>query len=66
MLLQPILAMAYQCTAIGERQTVICLFIKYTPREFEVHLVGTGNEPSQHIGKWQKAEITGMAISLLV
>lgn len=63
---KPILTIFYQFnpwhTTIGGIQTVITLFIKYAPSEFEVRLVGTGNAPTEPIGKWQEAELAGRAI----
>ena len=66
---KPVLTIFYQYNpwhaTIGGIQTVISLFIKYAPNEFEVRLVGTGNDPSQPIGKWQEAELAGRAIHFL-
>jgi glycosyltransferase involved in cell wall biosynthesis len=60
---KPVLTIFYQFnpwnTTIGGIQTVISLFIKYAPSEFDVRLVGTGNDSSQPIGKWQEAEFAG-------
>lgn len=50
---------------IGGIQTLIKIFIKYAPSEFEVRLVGTGDDPSQPVGKWLQAEFAGKEISFL-
>lgn len=64
---KPVLTIFYQFnpwqSTIGGIQTVISLFIKYAPSEFEVRLVGTGSDPTQAIGKWQEAELAGRAVS---
>lgn len=66
---KPVLTIFYQFspwhTTIGGIQTVISLFIKYAPSEFEVRLVGTGHDPTQPIGKWQEAELAGRAVRFL-
>ncbi|HEY9675142.1 MAG TPA: glycosyltransferase [Waterburya sp.] len=66
---KPVLTIFYQYNpwnaTIGGIQTVISLFIKYAPNEFEVRLVGTGNESTQPIGKWQNAEFAGKEIRFL-
>ncbi len=66
---RPILTIFYQFnpwhTSIGGIQTLISTFIKYAPREFEVRLVGTGNDPTQPTGKWQEAELAGRAIHFM-
>jgi glycosyltransferase involved in cell wall biosynthesis len=66
---KPVLTIFYQFnpwhSTIGGIQTVTSLFIKYAPSEFEVRLVGTGNDPTQPIGKWQEAELAGRAVSFL-
>jgi len=63
---KPVLTIFYQFnpwqSTIGGIQTVISLFIKYAPSEFEVRLVGTGNDSTQTIGKWQEGELAGRAI----
>jgi glycosyltransferase involved in cell wall biosynthesis len=66
---KPVLTIFYQFNpwdaTIGGIQTVISLFIKYAPNEFEIRLVGTGNDPTQPIGKWQEAEFAGKEIRFL-
>lgn len=66
MIRKPVLTIFYQFnpwhSTIGGIQTVISLFIKYAPSEFEVRLVGTGNDPTQPIGKWQDAEFAGREV----
>ncbi len=66
---KPVLTIFYQFnpwnTTIGGIQTLINIFIKYAPQEFAVRLVGTGNDRSQPILKWQEAEFAGREISFL-
>ncbi len=66
---KPVVTIFYQFnpwhTTIGGIQTLINTFIKYAPSEFEVRLVGTGNDVSQPVGRWQKAEFAGREISFL-
>lgn len=63
---KPVLTIFYQFnpwqSTIGGIQTIISLFIKYAPNEFDVRLVGTGNDSTQGIGKWQEAELAGRAV----
>lgn len=63
---KPVLTIFYQFnpwqSTIGGIQTVISLFIKYAPSEFEVRLVGTGSDSTQPIGKWQESELAGRAV----
>jgi glycosyltransferase involved in cell wall biosynthesis len=60
---KPVLTIFYQYnpwqTSIGGIQTLISNFIKYAPDEFEVKLVGTGDEQTHRIGVWQEAELHG-------
>lgn len=66
---KPVLTIFYQFNpwhaTIGGIQTVISLFIKYAPNEFEVRLVGTGNDPTRPTAQWQDAEFAGRAICFL-
>lgn len=66
---KPVLTIFYQFnpwnTTIGGIQTLINIFIKYAPSEFEVRLVGTGDNPNQPLGRWQEAEFAGREISFL-
>ncbi len=66
---KPVLTIFYQFnpwyTSIGGIQTLIKTFIKYAPKEFEVRLVGTGNEKFQPSLKWQAAEVAGREINYL-
>jgi glycosyltransferase involved in cell wall biosynthesis len=66
---KPVLTIFYQFnpwhTSIGGIQTLINIFIKYAPSEFEVRLVGTGTDPSQPVGKWQETEFAGREVSFL-
>jgi glycosyltransferase involved in cell wall biosynthesis len=66
---KPVLTIFYQFnpwhTSIGGIQTVIRSFVKYSPSEFEVRLVGTENEPTQPLGVWRDAEFAGKAIRFM-
>ncbi|MBD2677567.1 MULTISPECIES: glycosyltransferase [Nostoc] len=66
---KPILTIFYQFnpwnSSIGGIQTLITTFIKYAPQEFEMRLVGTGDEKFQPSQTWQTAEIAGREISFL-
>jgi glycosyltransferase involved in cell wall biosynthesis len=66
---KPILSIFYQFnpwhSSIGGIQTVIRSFVKYSPSEFEIRLVGTEAEPSQPIGVWRDAELAGKAIQFM-
>lgn len=66
---KPTLTIFYQFNpwnaTIGGIQTLIKIFIKYAPSEFEVRLVGTGDDPSQPVGKWVQTELAGKEISFL-
>lgn len=66
---KPVLTIFYQFnpwhTSIGGIQTLIGLFIKHAPSEFEVRLVGTGKDRYEPILKWQEAEFAGKEISFL-
>lgn len=63
---KPVLTIFYQFnpwnSTIGGIQTIINLFIKYAPSEFEVRLVGTGNDSTKSIGKWQEGELAGRSV----
>lgn len=63
---KPVLTIFYQFnpwnSTIGGIQTIINLFIKYAPSEFEVRLVGTGSDSTKSIGKWQEGELAGRAV----
>jgi len=66
---KPILTIFYQFnpwqSSIGGIQTVIRSFVKYSPKEFEVRLVGTQEDSSHPLGKWQDAEVAGTAIRFM-
>lgn len=66
---KPVLTIFYQFnpwySTIGGIQTIICNFIKYAPSDFEIRLVGTGNDPSQSVGKWHEAELAGREIQFM-
>jgi glycosyltransferase involved in cell wall biosynthesis len=60
---KPVLTFFYQYnpwhSSIGGIQTLISSFIKYAPDEFDLRLVGVGDQHSQQIGVWQEAELHG-------
>lgn len=64
---KPVLTIFYQFNpwhaSIGGIQTLINIFLKYAPSEFEVRLVGTASDSNQILGKWQQAEFAGREIS---
>lgn len=66
---KPVLTIFYQFnpwrSSIGGIQTVIKSFIKYAPSKFDVRVVGTGDELSSPIGKWQTAELADREIQFL-
>ncbi|MCG6137595.1 MAG: glycosyltransferase family 4 protein [Nostoc sp. LLA-1] len=66
---KPVLTIFYQFnpwhTTIGGIQTLVSLFIKYAPSEFDLRLVGTGHDRCQPNLKWQEAEFAGREISFL-
>lgn len=66
---KPVLTIFYQFnpwhSTIGGIQTVISNFIKYAPDDFEVRLVGTGNDLNQPNGKWQEAELAGRELQFM-
>lgn len=66
---KPILTIFYQfnpwSNTIGGIETIIRTFIKYASSEFELQLVGTGNEPHNSIGIWQEAEFEGKVIRFM-
>jgi len=66
---KPVLTIFYQFnpwhSTIGGIQTLVSLFIKYAPSEFDLRLVGTGHDKCQPNLKWQKAEFAGREISFL-
>jgi glycosyltransferase involved in cell wall biosynthesis len=60
---KPVLTFFYQYnpwhSSIGGIQTLISSFIKYAPDEFDLRLVGVGDQHSKQIGVWQEAELHG-------
>ena len=66
---KPVLTIFYQFnpwqTSIGGIQTVIRSFVKYSPSEFEVRLVGTEGDPAQPLGVWRDTELAGKAIRFM-
>lgn len=58
---KPVLTIFYQFNplnpSIGGIQTCIRYIIKYLPSEFELRLVGVGNDRSMPVGEWQKAKL---------
>lgn len=51
-------------SSIGGIQSVICNLIKYAPPEFEVRLVGTGEDAGK-LGKWQDRELAGRVLKFM-
>jgi glycosyltransferase involved in cell wall biosynthesis len=66
---KPVLTIFYQFnpwnTTIGGIQTLINTFIKYAPDDFELRLVGTGNNKNQPFGRWQEENYEGKKIKFL-
>ncbi len=58
---KPVLTIFYQFNplnpSIGGIQTCIRYIIKYLPSEFELRLVGVGNDRSIPVGEWQEAKL---------
>lgn len=58
---KPVLTIFYQFNplnpSIGGIQTCIRYIIKYLPTEFELRLVGVGNDQSMAIGEWHQAKL---------
>lgn len=69
MMRKPVLTIFYQFnpwnSTIGGIQTLIRVFIKYAPDEFDVRLVGTGDGRNQNIGEWQDAVVANKPIKFL-
>jgi glycosyltransferase involved in cell wall biosynthesis len=69
MMRKPVLTIFYQFnpwnSTIGGIQTLIRLFIKYAPDDFEVRLVGTGDGKGKNIGEWQEAVFANKSIKFL-
>ncbi len=65
---KPVLTIFYQFnpwnTTIGGIQTLINTFIKYSPDDFDLRLVGTGNK-STTLGRWQEEKYEGKKIKFL-
>lgn len=68
MMRKPSLTICYQFnpwdSSIGGIQTIIRSFLKYAPEDFEVKLIGTGNN-LQEIGHWQEKEFSGNVIKFM-
>jgi glycosyltransferase involved in cell wall biosynthesis len=66
---KPVLTIFYQFnpwdSTIGGIQTLIRYYIKYAPPEFEVRLVGTGDDPRQPQGEWYQRELEGRALQFM-
>jgi glycosyltransferase involved in cell wall biosynthesis len=66
---KPVLTIFYQYnpwhSTIGGIQTLIGNFIKYAPSEFDVQVVGTGNQTSKPTHQWQETEFAGREIRFL-
>ncbi|BAZ10223.1 putative glycosyl transferase [Calothrix sp. NIES-4071] len=69
MMRKPVLTIFYQFnpwnSTIGGIQTLIRVFIKYAPDDFDVRLVGTGDSRNQNIGEWQDAVFANKPIKFL-
>ncbi|NJL51333.1 MAG: glycosyltransferase [Hydrococcus sp. SU_1_0] len=65
---KPTLTIFYQFdpwrSSIGGIQTFICSFLKYAPPEFEVRLVGTGDQNAV-IGKWTEKDFLGRSVKFM-
>ncbi|MGA7935101.1 MAG: glycosyltransferase family 4 protein [Kovacikia sp.] len=65
----PVLTIFYQFnpwnSTIGGIQTIIKYFIKYAPSEFEIRLVGTGNQQKEATGQWRETELDGRKLMFL-
>jgi glycosyltransferase involved in cell wall biosynthesis len=66
---KPVLTIFYQFnpwdSTIGGIQTLIRYYIKYAPPEFEVRLVGTGEDPKQPQGEWYIRELAGRTLQFM-
>jgi glycosyltransferase involved in cell wall biosynthesis len=66
---KPVLTIFYQFnpwdSTIGGIQTLIRYYIKYAPPEFEVRLVGTGEDPKQPQGEWYTRELAGRTLRFM-
>lgn len=66
---KPVLTIFYQFnpwdSTIGGIQTLIRYYIKYAPPEFEVRLVGTGDDPKQPQGQWYHRELERRALQFM-
>lgn len=69
MMRKPVLTIFYQFnpwnSTIGGIQTLIKIFIKYAPDDFEVRLVGTGDRKTKNIGEWQEAVFAEKPVKFL-
>jgi len=65
---QPVLTLFYQfnpwSSSIGGIQTIIKTFIKYSPDDFDIRLVGIGNR-EQVPGVWQSAQLYGTSLKFM-
>jgi glycosyltransferase involved in cell wall biosynthesis len=66
---KPVLTIFYQYnpweSTIGGIQTIINNFVKYSPDNFRVRLVGTSIDSTQPRGQWQDVELDGKAFQFL-
>jgi glycosyltransferase involved in cell wall biosynthesis len=66
---KPVLTIFFQFnpwrTSLGGIQTIIRSFIKYAPDQFEIRLVGTGDEETPARLGWQAKELEGRSIDFL-
>jgi len=65
---KPTLTIFYQFnpwrSSIGGIQTFICSFLKYAPPEFDLRLVGTGDQNAT-MGQWSEEEFAGRAVKFM-
>ncbi len=63
---EPVLTIFYQFdpwkSSIGGIQTVVRNFIKFSPLEFKIRLVGIESTPDGPVGCWQTRELVGKSI----
>jgi glycosyltransferase involved in cell wall biosynthesis len=66
---KPVLTIFFQFnpwrSSIGGIQNIIRSFIKYSPDEIDLRVVGTGDEQSALLGQWQIAEFAGRTIQFM-
>ncbi|MBW4651835.1 MAG: glycosyltransferase [Kaiparowitsia implicata GSE-PSE-MK54-09C] len=66
---KPVLTIFYQLdpwnASIGGIQTIIRTFLKYSPDEFVVRVVGTATDPSMSLRQWHEQEFEGRVVQFL-